>query len=211
MATVISLSNFHVKDITFSEPKSSGKYEKINILKSDGKKLVIETEECFSWGVQKNDKYASYSMPLVFKNDDRTVRVLKEILQRCKDHMPGNTKAVGQCLYTKLERGTTTVYPRLDQYNGKFKTEIFEKDVEVSPLKHLNVRCNARAAICVEGIFIGDKINLLLQIREVEVVPAPHVEKKKKRPLSDNPTKRRLFEIPEIHVVPPNSPTKDEK
>ena len=96
-------------------------------------------------------------MPLVFKNDDETVRVLKEILQRCKDRMSGNTKAFGRCLYAKLERGTTTVYPRLDQYDGKFKTNFFEKDdVEVSPLKYLNVRCNARAAICVEGILLGD-------------------------------------------------------
>ena len=59
MATVTSLSNFDAKDITFSEPKSSGKYEKINISKSDGKKLIIEMEECFSWGVQKSDRYIS--------------------------------------------------------------------------------------------------------------------------------------------------------
>ena len=204
MATVTSIRYFDARDITFSEPRSSGKYEKINISKSDGKKLIIETEEWFSWGVQKSDRYISYSMPLVFKKDDGTVRVLKEILQRCKDHMSRNTKAFGRCLYEKPERETTTVYPRLDQYDGKFKTKFFEKDdVEVNPLKYLNVRCNARAAIYVECILISDTLSLQLKVREVKVAP------KKRRLLSDNPTKRRLFEVPEIHVVPPNSP--DEK
>ena len=194
MATVTSLSNFDVKDIIFSEPKSSGKFKKIkiDISKSDGNKLIIEMEECFSWGVQKNDRYVSHSMPLVFKNDDQTVRVLGEIVQRCKDHMSGNTKAFGQCLYTKLERGTTTVYPKLDCYNGKFNTKVSEEDdVEVNPLKYLNVRCNVRTTICIEGILVSDKIILQLKVREVEVVPAPPVEKKsKRRLLSSNPTKR---------------------
>ena len=94
----------------------------------------------------------------------------------------------GRCLYTKLERGTTTVYPKLDQYDGKFKTEIFEKDgVEVNPLKYLNVKCNARAAICVEGKLIGDKINLLLKVREV----GPSAPSERKRLLSS--AKRRLL------------------
>ena len=125
MATVTSLSNFDVEDITFSEPKSSGKYEKINILKSDGKKLIIETEECFSWGEQKNNRYISYSMPLVFKNDDRTVRVLEEILQRCKDHTSENTKAFGRCLYEKPERETTI--PEVGSIRWKIQDEIFFK------------------------------------------------------------------------------------
>ena len=211
MATVTSISNFDAKDITFSKPRSLGKYEKINISKSDGKKLIIETEECFSRGVQKSDRYISYSIPLAFKNDDGTVRVLKEILQRCKDHMSGNRKTFGRCLYEKPERETTTVYPRLDQYDGNFKTKFFEKDdAEISPLKYLNVRCNARAAIYVEGILLGDTISLQLKVREVEVAPAPHVEKKKKRLLSDNSTKRRLFENNNERVkAPANSTVKE--
>ena len=102
---ITSLSNFDVKDITFSEPKSSGKYEKIKISKSDGNKLIIETEECFSWGVQKSELYSSYSMPLVFKNGDQTVRVLEEIVQGCKDHTFGSTKAFGQCYIRNSSAG----------------------------------------------------------------------------------------------------------
>ena len=45
MATVTSINNFDAKDITFSEIKSSGKYDKINIMGSDEKKIIIEAEE----------------------------------------------------------------------------------------------------------------------------------------------------------------------
>ena len=98
----------------------------------------------------------------------------------------------------------------MDQYDGKFKTKFFEKDdKEVSPLKYLNVRYNARAAIYVEGILLGDTISLQLKLREVEVAPAPHVEKKRKRLLFDNPTKRRRLEDNNEGVkTPANSPVK---
>ena len=39
-----------------------------------------------------------------------------------------------------------------------------------------------------------DTISIQLKVREVKVAPAPHVEKKKKRPLSNNSAKRGLFE-----------------
>ena len=122
----------------------------------------------FWWGVQKNENYVTYSFPLVFKEDSQSVRVLNEILQRCKDHMSGNTKAFGMFLYANFERETTTVYSKLDYYKGNFNTKFYEKnDVEVSPLKYMNVKCNARTAICVEGLLIGKKIFLHLKLREV--------------------------------------------
>ena len=68
--------------------------------------------------------------------------------------------------------------PEVGSMQRKIQHE--KDDVEVSPLKYLNVRCNARAPICVKGMLIGDKINLQLKVREVEVVPAPNAEKKKK-------------------------------
>ena len=75
----------YIGNIVFSEPRTSGKFKKIGISDPNGKKVLIETEGCFSWGVQKSDKYDSYSMPLVLKNSDQTAKTLREILQKCKD------------------------------------------------------------------------------------------------------------------------------
>ena len=129
-----------IENIAFSEPKTCENVKKIGISNPNGKKIMIETEGCFSWGVQKSDRYDSYSMPLVFKNEDRTVKVLKEILSKCKTHLSG--KDFGKCLYEKPDRGTTTIYPKLRYYGGRFSTSIYEGGTEVSPLKYLNVRCS---------------------------------------------------------------------
>ena len=132
--------------------------------------------------MQKSDRYDSYSMPLVLKNSDQTVKTLREILQKCRDHLPG--KDFGKCLYKKTERATTTIYPKLRYYGGRFSTGVYEGDTEVSPLKYLNVRCSARAVICVEGILLGDTTTLLIKVYETEVA-------EKKEP--ERPPKRRLL------------------
>ena len=135
-----------------------------------------------SAGIQKSDRYDSYSMPMVFKNSDQTVKTLKEILQKCKGHLPG--KDFGKCLYEKPERATTTIYSKLRYYGGRFSTSVYKGDTEVSPLKYLNVRCSARTIICVEGIFLGDTTTLLIRVYEAEV-------SEKKEP--GRPPKRRLL------------------
>ena len=83
--------------------------------------------------------------------------------------------------------------------------------MEVSPLKYLSVRCNARAAIYVEGILVGDTISLQLKVREVEVPPAPYVEKKKKDFYPIIQQKQGLFGNNNEEVkTPASSPVKRE-
>ena len=154
-----------VNSIVFSQPKSLGNFKKIVFLDSEGKKITIETENCFSWGIQKSDRYESYSMPLVLKNDSETLKNLKGVLEKCKDHLPENE--FGKCLYEKTE--TTTIYPKLKYYEGKFNTDVYEGDVEIDPRKYLNVKCDARALIHVEAILLGDKTTLLIKVLEAEV------------------------------------------
>ena len=166
-------------EIVFSDPKQSGKYEKIVIKNTKENKVTFETENCFSWGVQKSDKYESYSSPMVFKSDSKTLKKLKEILQKCNKHSPPGTK-FAKCLYEKEE--TTTIYPKIKCYKGHFNTRFFENDVEISPNAYLNAKCDVRAVIHVEGILLGNKTSLLLSVLEAEV--------SKPKELS---TKRRLL------------------
>lgn len=102
--------------INFSEPKQSGNFKKVTITKSNGRKLMIETESCFSWGIQKSDRYESYSLPLVLNNDSETLKELKGIIQQYQGHLPENE--FSKCLYEKPD--TTTIYPKLKCFSGKF-------------------------------------------------------------------------------------------
>ena len=104
--------------IVFSEAKPSGNFEEISITNSDGKKVMIETEKCFSWGIQKSDRYDSYSMALVLKNDSGTVKTLERILQKCKDHLP--KKRIWEMFIRK---------PRTQNDNHLSKNEILRRKV----------------------------------------------------------------------------------
>ena len=161
--------------IVFSETKPSGNFEKINITSSDGKKITIETENCFSWGIQRSDKFESYSLPLVLKNDSETLKKLKGVLQKCNGHLP--EREFSKCLYEKSE--TTTVYPKIKYYKGKVDTAVYEGHVEISPRTYLNVKCDARALIHVEGILLGDKTTLLMKVLEVEVSEPKELPRKR--------------------------------
>ena len=61
-------------NIVFAEPKISGSFKKIGISDQNGKEVLIETEECFSWGIEKSDRYDSYSMPLVLRTATKPSR-----------------------------------------------------------------------------------------------------------------------------------------
>ena len=151
--------------INFSEPKQSGNFKKVNITDPFGVKVMVQTESCFSWGVQADRARDSYSMPLVLGKDSKTVKTLKMILQKCKDYLPG--REFGKCLYENNERGTVTIYPKLKCFKGNFSTSIYEGDNEVDPRKYLNKRCNVIAMVQVEGILIGERTTLLVKVLEV--------------------------------------------
>ena len=161
------MTSVNVETIVFSEAKPSGNFKKITITDPGGKKIMIETGKCFSWGIQKSDRYDSYSMPLVFKNEDQTVKTLERILQKCKDHLPN--KNFGKCFYENSERKTTTIYPKMKYYGGKFNAGVYEGDTEINPLKYLNVKCDARTMIWIEGILLGDTTSLLIKVLGAEV------------------------------------------
>ena len=102
---------------------------------------------------------------------------MKRILQKCKDHLP--EKEFGKCLYENHERKTTTIYPKMKYYEGRFDTGVYEDDVEINPRNYLNVKCDARVLIHIEGILLGDTTTLLIKVLEAEVSKPEKLPKKR--------------------------------
>ncbi len=70
----IDTENFSAKDLVFGEPKegelrdgTSFNKIPISVLRSDGSvgPLIIVSETCFSFGIQRDNKYGTYTIPLV--------------------------------------------------------------------------------------------------------------------------------------------------
>lgn len=154
-------------EVKFSEPKQSGSFKKISITTSNGKKLMVQTDKCFSLGVKKSDRYDSYSLPLFLKNDSEALRALEAVLQKCQEHLPDET--FSKLLYGKPENNIKIIYPRLKYYKGSFSTNMYEGDNEVNPREYIDKKCSAVTMLHIDSILIGDKTSLSVKVLEAEV------------------------------------------
>jgi hypothetical protein len=127
----ISPEKFETKDLVFGEPEKGelrdGKsFEKIpiSVRRSDGSigPLIIMTEPWFSFGIQKDSMYGTYTLPLVLYNKDEVtpgqrlfVKVIRDILSAC-DPEPK------LCLYGDEESPVLYLRFEYDKRYGEFVT-----------------------------------------------------------------------------------------
>ena len=189
----VSLENFRVKDIIFGEPKESKlpdgqEYEKIPISyehsDDEVEPLAIVTDLCFSFGVQQDEKYGTYTLPLVlFDRNGPTTRqklfvdVIRKIQSACKPEPKS-------CLYNTDER--PTLYPKLifDKYDEVFVTRLCQrKNIEsnegstrVEPRKFLKKHCTTKAVIKMDSVFSAKSVSLQLRVHKAIVSEAKRAQ-----------------------------------
>ena len=135
---VVNCENFNVDNIKFGEPRNvkimSGNFKIVPISYVQGgkeEKLVIITDKCFSWGVQKDNLGDTLKLSIVLKNKDMETNTLRptamqtffldatrKIVEECKAHClaekesigrfdleRGDLKKLGNFVYVKKEKG----------------------------------------------------------------------------------------------------------
>jgi hypothetical protein len=155
-------------------------------------------------------KVNGYSMPLCLHNRDGASKIetdwvdtFSNIVEQCKDHLVENRDSIEQYdlaksdlkkfnpLYYKREKGKIvegtgpTLYAKLivSKKLNKIVTMYFDYDGQsVNPLELLGKYCNAKAAVKIESIFIGNKISLQVKLYECEVKLMQTGMKRLKRP-----------------------------
>ena len=207
----MSCENFDVDNIKFGKPCNVetmfGSFKIVPIsYVQDGKeeKLVMITDKCFSWGVQRDNLGDTLKLPIVLENKDMetntlqptamqtsflnaTRKIVEETIGRF-DLEQEDLKKLGNFVYVKKDKGEVvkdcapTLYAKV-RYNSKNKslfTRFRKKNgKELLPLKELmRQRCYVRAAICFEGIFVNNSV-VSLQVRVDEAIVEP-IERKEK-------------------------------
>ena len=162
---VTSLSEFDISKVRFPELEKKGNdsmsFERININieYSNGEvgPLILETDKCFSFGVQSNrDRFGNgsdYTLPIVMldittqgelkptKYQAECMETFNKILEECKSHLrslgrefPEN---MAKCMYTK--ESSSTLYAKLSYryMTDKITTPFYKmnEDEEVNPKK----------------------------------------------------------------------------
>jgi hypothetical protein len=145
----------------------------------------------------ETQKVNGYVMPLCLWNRDGVTKEEKawsdtfdRIVEACKEHLVANREEIEQYdlaindlkkfnpLYYKREKGKIvdgtgpTLYAKLivSKKQNKIVSMFYDGNGdEVDPLDLLGKYCNAKAAIKIESIFIGNKISLQVKLYECEV------------------------------------------
>lgn len=143
---------------------------------------------------------SGYKMPLCCWNIDGATKeekkfttILEEISEKCKDHLLGNKeeiekyelersdlKKIFSAVFWKMDKGKRvegqgpTLYAKLVHYrkDNKFGTTFFnpESGVEIDPLDLIGKRCDVKAAIKIDNIYIGGQfIRIQVNVLEASV------------------------------------------
>lgn len=130
-----SVKTFNLNDLVFETPKdfemNHMKFKKVKIATQKQDSLIFETDECFSWGIQKSDeKFGKnkFTFPIVLKNKDNDgnlnpteyqntfLKAFDSVVEKCKDYCLENKdllekynlekrdlKNIANCLFVRKE------------------------------------------------------------------------------------------------------------
>ena len=137
----------------------------IPIKTTDDEQVFVKTNNCFSFGVKKDNKFETVSMSLVL--DEESLKTLKNIVEQCEDHL-------GRPLTKKLFYGEygNMIYPKLKPYVKFYESDFGEIDV----FKYEEKICDVKAVLEVGGILLNGE-NVTLQVKVYEALVKEHVRK----------------------------------
>ncbi len=180
----ISLENFNPDDLVFDYPKegkmSDGtSFSKIpiGVLRSDGTTgpLYVATDTCFSFGIQRDNKYGGYSIPLVLTDKDNPTEKQKKFVKVIKKIMSACHPTPKSCLYGKKD---PIMYVKLDydrEYDG-ILTCFYERKTmedksstkEITPEEYIGKKnCLARVVIEISSIFVTGTATLQMRAKTI--------------------------------------------
>jgi len=108
---VVSAQNFDSSKLTFGKPRvlkaQHGEYKIVPLVYEEKNKLVVLTDKCFSWGLQKDKE--GFKVPILLKNKNKEtgelepterqeefLELFRGVLERSKQLCPENKKSLGR-------------------------------------------------------------------------------------------------------------------
>jgi len=148
---------------------------------------------------RETGKVSGYKMPLCCWNIDgpskeelKFTNILEAISEHCKDHVLENKdeiekydlqrsdlRKICSALYWKMEKGKRvdghgpTLYGKLVHYrkDDKFGTTFFHpiSGIEINPIDMIGKRCDVRAAVKIDNIYVGRDVRIQIKLMEAAV------------------------------------------
>ena len=208
---ITDAKNFDVSKLVFLKPKEivstnhnvSFKRIPIKVMQNMNlRPLLIATEKCYSWGIQKDQ---SYKLPITLfdicpTEEQKTfIDTFKKIVEACKKHCVENglenVEKMGSCLFVKNE-SHPTLYAKIPLCNDKITTNFYEmQDVadhnesgkeEPEPKSLVGQKMIVKALLRFDNIYVSvNCISLQVRTEEVNFRRIKSETRKRKRIMSN--------------------------
>ena len=180
----IDTENFSAEDLVFGEPKegelrdgTSFKKIPISVRRSDGSvgPLIIVSETCFSFGIERDDKYGIYTIPLVLYDKGGPTHKQKLFVKTIRDILSACEQRPKSCLYGREESPIMYLKLGYDKERREFETIFRErKDMDdkestnkIKPEKYVGKYCLAKVAVRVDSVFVANTTTLQIKAHTV--------------------------------------------
>ena len=180
----ISLENFGSDNLVFGHAKegemsdgTSFRKIPIKVSLSDGttSPLYLATDTCFSFGIQKDNKYGGYSIPLVLMDKNNPTNKQKKFVKVMKEIMSACHPTPKSCLYGKND---PILYVKLDYDRecDEILTYCYERETmedkestkEITPEKYIGKKnCLARVIIEISSLFVTERATLQMRAKTI--------------------------------------------
>ncbi len=178
----VSLEKFDINDLVFGEVsegelRDGTNFKKIpiSVKQPDGSvgPLIMVSETCFSFGVQKDSKYNTYTIPLMLCDRDEPTREQKLFVKAIRDIISACDPK--SCFYGNEDNPILYLKIDFDKRCGEFTTKFYERKTmedkksnkEIKPEKYIGKYCLAKVAMRIDSVFVVNSATLQIKAHTV--------------------------------------------
>ncbi len=187
----ISSEKFNINDLVFGELsegelRDGTNFKKIpiSVKRSDGSvgPLIMVSETCFSFGVQKDSKYESFTILLMLCDRDEPTREQKLFVKAIRDIISACNPKPKSCFYGNEDNPILYLKIDFNKRCGEFMTKFYERKTmedkrstkEIKPEKYIGKYCLARVAMRIDSVFVVNSATLQIKAHTVILSEAKH-------------------------------------
>ena len=121
--------------------------------------------QCLVEKVGNNPVFCWHGIFLIL--DETTVKAFESVLSQCESHLG---RPVSKFLYRR-DDGSTTAYVKLKTSKGEILYKFYENGKEIDPLAYEDKPYDLKATLAIEGLAVGNNVNLQVKIHDANVRP----------------------------------------
>ena len=167
----LSPEKFDIDDLVFGdkiegEMKDGTSFKKIpiSVKRPDGSvgPLIMVSDTIFSFGVQRDTKYDTYTVSLALCDKDKPTRKQRQFVEAIRDIISACDPKPKSCFYGNEDNPIMYLKLDFDKRCGEFTTKFYERKTmedkkstkEIKPEKYIRKYCQVKVAVKIDSVFV---------------------------------------------------------